>query len=973
MSWGSVTGATHYDARYRDRDAGGSDIPGSWSQTNGISGKNRSHTFSGLTASTRYEFEVRAGNAAGDSNWSPSRYATTTAPPPTPTPTPVPPTPTPPPTPVPPTATPTPVPLIYPPAPAGFVADVTGKTTIDLEWDTRSGVTQYLLAHRKESEASYIELARPSGTTDSYNVTGLECGTSYRFAIKGYGDGTTYAAAWGASSREYVTTNACDSTGTTTAAPTGLTLVLESDGDVRLDYTESTLNKHYFKIYRSMTSDRTYELYSFKNDNHSPATWATPAEGYYYKVRGKSCENRNGVGCPDDTHPWSAWSNALHVPETGPSITARLDPMPGDMTVDGNTWIEFRVLTNKSVKVVANPSGTPLVELTLANVNSRRNICPADGDETRVRGNNEVFWIAACAAGTAVLELQDPTDDDRVVTRYSFVITDDDEEAITEPPTVKPGTPTITSALPGTVAGEVKLQWATTTNTNSYRVYIWRNGSYVRVTSPLTENISVNPTTSLVTATVGGLDTDPSPALPVYRFKAASVKDGNVLQSDHVAVHLRPAPENLIGAYEKYGKVKLTWDPVHNPDATYIIQQQYGSVIKTWKTLKQGAVLGVDDARVTVPMKNSAGKMEATVDVGDVGKIFSHRIIADSAQGPSGPSRTVKINVLDERPKGNIGPISSERIRGFRGLILSWDVSNVTGANYYVVEARKSGEDSIDAEVVVSHLGRSNNIAKAELTKMYPSVFYQITVYPQNAAGPGISRDANIYIDIPVHSKGHQADHTVYYVEGTFDSTNTEHQLIQAAIYPGAKVWNDAGLKYGLLICNDLQVGDAERIPCNDKNTDGSVVTVKTVATTETSSSGGCSGSFACVKTNSTSHSSDFGKHRRNMDIILESPAYACYNDDNCSTERLWVWKTSGAHKEPIDPSDLSLGIRAIPTKSMAHEFGHTFGLSDFYKDTTGLKGTYALMDNSTKYPVQDEDKEQLHAIYARHKQHALQ
>ncbi|MYD51356.1 MAG: hypothetical protein F4W93_07715 [Dehalococcoidia bacterium] len=87
LSWGSVTGATHYDARYRDRDAGGSDIPGSWSQTNGISGTSK--TFSGLSASTRYEFEVRAGNAAGDSNWSPSRYGTTTAAP-TPTPTSVP-------------------------------------------------------------------------------------------------------------------------------------------------------------------------------------------------------------------------------------------------------------------------------------------------------------------------------------------------------------------------------------------------------------------------------------------------------------------------------------------------------------------------------------------------------------------------------------------------------------------------------------------------------------------------------------------------------------------------------------------------------------------------------------------------------------------------------------------------------------------------------------------------------------------
>ena len=89
LSWGAVTGATHYDARYRDRDAEGSDLPGSWSQTNSISGT--SQTFSGLTASTRYEFEVRAGNAAGDSDWSPSRNGTTTAAPtPTPTPTPVP-------------------------------------------------------------------------------------------------------------------------------------------------------------------------------------------------------------------------------------------------------------------------------------------------------------------------------------------------------------------------------------------------------------------------------------------------------------------------------------------------------------------------------------------------------------------------------------------------------------------------------------------------------------------------------------------------------------------------------------------------------------------------------------------------------------------------------------------------------------------------------------------------------------------
>ena len=132
LSWGSVTGATHYDARYRDRDAGGSDVHGSWSQTDGISGT--SQTFSGLVASTRYEFEVRAGNAAGDSNWSPSRYGTTTAPPPdTPTPTP--------------TSTPTSVPTPTGPLSASPTTIFIGETTTLTVKDLTPSNTQVKLVY----------------------------------------------------------------------------------------------------------------------------------------------------------------------------------------------------------------------------------------------------------------------------------------------------------------------------------------------------------------------------------------------------------------------------------------------------------------------------------------------------------------------------------------------------------------------------------------------------------------------------------------------------------------------------------------------------------------------------------------------------------------------------------------------------------------------------------------------------------
>ena len=72
LSWGAVSGADHYDAKYEDRDGNSQG-----SQINDIDGT--SYTFSGLSPSTRYVFNVRAGNDAGDSSWSLKRYGTTTA------------------------------------------------------------------------------------------------------------------------------------------------------------------------------------------------------------------------------------------------------------------------------------------------------------------------------------------------------------------------------------------------------------------------------------------------------------------------------------------------------------------------------------------------------------------------------------------------------------------------------------------------------------------------------------------------------------------------------------------------------------------------------------------------------------------------------------------------------------------------------------------------------------------------------
>ena len=116
-----------------------------------------------------------------------------------------------------PTATPTPTPLIPPPpAPAGFSTTATGPNSVRLGWQVRAGVVRYYITHRIDVAAGvWREVARPGGTVRTYTVSGLDCGKTYRFAVKGYGDGRTYGQTWGEYSRQRVTTNACP-----TATPT---------------------------------------------------------------------------------------------------------------------------------------------------------------------------------------------------------------------------------------------------------------------------------------------------------------------------------------------------------------------------------------------------------------------------------------------------------------------------------------------------------------------------------------------------------------------------------------------------------------------------------------------------------------------------------------------------------------------------------------------------------------------------------
>ena len=639
------------------------------------------------------------------------------------------------------------------------------------------------------------------------------------------------------------------------------------------------------------------------------------------------------------------------------------------MVVDGNNWVQYTVKTNKAVDVVVNPSeSTPLVELTLVwNADERVNTCPADGgtSETRRRGNNQVFWIAACDAGTAMIELQDPANGNSVTT-YTFAVTSDDDNEDAIPPTTSPSKPVISKTIPGSTRGQVELDWGSTRNTTSYRVYQQKNGSYERLgSSEVTINFSASK------ATVSGLNPDVSaPLLPIYRFKVAAVKNNVEVKSNSVAVHLRPAPENLGSVYRRYGKVSLTWDPVHNPDATYIVQQRWFA-IGVWETLTQGT-LGNAGVRVSTPTLNTAtNRMEAVVDVGDVGRTFWHRVKADSAQGESGWSNEANEEVPDERPTGRVKDVEIERLRGGRGLILKWDVGDVSGASEYKVDAVGTGS-VVDSLVVKSAITRSGDKRSIKLTNLLPSRNYRFDIYPSNAAGDGPKEHVGKRAPVPIFSKGHQSDHTAYYRNGTF--APTAQTAIKKHIHDAAKAWNTAISEHDLLICNDLlPTTNPDRIPCNGQNSDGYTTTVKSVETTETTWTGGCRTSFACV-TNIDLHGllpGVLGKHRGDMDLVLESPGFSCdEDDDGCDRAIKYLWLDNPSkHFMFVNGTDHLRGYYAYPLYVLVHEFGHLFGLPDFYKYDE-WENSDAVMKTSSRSTISNDDLNQLYAIYARHLRH---
>ena len=86
-----------------------------------------------------------------------------------------------------------------------------------------------------------------------------------------------------------------------------------------------------------------------------------------------------------------------------------LTPDPGTVTFNSDgIWTAFDLSTNLPVKVIANPTGTPRVEITK---NARAgNHCPPDRIDDYDFSGNGTLYLAGCLAGAGVVEIRKLSD-----------------------------------------------------------------------------------------------------------------------------------------------------------------------------------------------------------------------------------------------------------------------------------------------------------------------------------------------------------------------------------------------------------------------------------------------------------------------------------------------------------------------------------------------------------------------------------
>ena len=525
------------------------------------------------------------------------------------------------------------------------------------------------------------------------------------------------------------------------------------------------------------------------------------------------------------------------------------------------------------------------------------------------------------------------------------------------------------NGTPGSVRGEIALDWDPAEGAESYEVAEWRRRLplipvlYHWVVLDDSEvTIDLTNTSAVVHGLEGG---------NTYRHRVRGVRGVGSDRvegewSDHVdtTLTLPDKVQGLTGSPgPNHGEISLTWNAADGATGYEVRQKKPRTfpIPDTWIELP-GEGFGVAVVGATAVVSNL-----------DPDKEYVYQVRGTNVHGAGEWSdSSEEIAVRDERPDTPTGLMVVQMIGG-RGLSLSWQAA--MGAVDYEVETSFAGGKTL---IVAPGLA-------VESTRLTPGAGYSFRVRSRKPHSGGHLTSAwagtmRFGAPEPTYWLGHQEDHTVAYEVGTIASAPNVPSgvpdpaaVISAAIDSAADAWTASSTA---IVGKNLKICAAGS--CGGSNHDRATVTVKTVATSMDAApptndpAKGCGFSVACVKYEPPTNSAGPGSHLRDLSLVIEEAAWECRGTADRTTGacipgqhvRIYWTDVSGDHKMPV--TGLADSEYYYIGATMIHEFGHTLGLPDFGSDDT-LKGIPAIMDNTDHHTIQDEDIAQLRAIYAIH------
>lgn len=280
---------------------------------------------SSASASTTYEYRVRASNAGGNSAY--SNTATVT----------------------------TPAAASAPSAPSGLTATASSATQVNLSWtDTASNETGFKI-ERSASGGAFTQIATAGANSTAYFDTSVSAGIAYAYRVLA----NNSSGNSGYSNTATVTTPAAP---TAPAAPAGLGASVLSATQVNLTWADASSNETSFKVERSVNGSGFVQIGAVGANATGYADLTTIAgTAYAYRVRAS-----NSVG--DSAYSNTATANTPAAP-TAPSAPVALTASAPSSTQVNLSWADTSA-NESGFRVERSTSGGGFVEIAALGANA---------------------------------------------------------------------------------------------------------------------------------------------------------------------------------------------------------------------------------------------------------------------------------------------------------------------------------------------------------------------------------------------------------------------------------------------------------------------------------------------------------------------------------------------------------------------------------------------------------------------------